>query len=79
MQRSAILASVAGLAVLFGCTSPAEKAAEAQERMANSQNELIQERLRLAEEHEDCVDSAGEDQTEMARCDQILKRIDALH
>ena len=78
MQRPATLARLTALVVLAGCASPAEKAAEAQERMANSQNELIQERLKLAEEHEKCVDKAGSDQTKLAKCDQILKRIQAL-
>lgn len=78
MRRSATLTRLAALVALAGCASPTEKAAEAQERMANSQNELIQERLKLAEEHEECVDKAGSDQTELARCDQILKRIQAL-
>ena len=78
MQRRAILGPLAAMAVLVGCASPAEKAAEAQERLANSQNELIQERLRLTEEHEKCVDKAGSDPTKMAKCDQILKRIQAL-
>ncbi len=78
MQRPVTLASLAAWVVLAGCASPAEKAAKAQERMANSQNELIQERLRLVEEHEKCVDKAGSDQTKLAKCDQILNRIQAL-
>jgi uncharacterized lipoprotein YajG len=79
MRGSATLALLVALVFLAACASPAEKAAEAQERMANSQNELIQERLRLTEEHEKCVDKAGSDQVKMAKCDQILNRIQALH
>jgi len=79
MRKLATLAPLAAMVVLVGCATPAEKAAKAQERTANSQNELIQERLRLTKEHEKCVDDADSEQTKMAKCDQILNRIQALH
>ncbi len=78
MKKIKLLILLATAILLVACASPQEKAAKAQERAADSQYKLTQERLRLTEEHEECVSAAGADQAKMMKCDQILKRMEAL-
>ena len=78
MRVLSTLAPLAMVVALTACSSPQDKAAKAQEEAAKSETELTQERLRLTQEHEKCVAEAGQDETKLAQCDQILKRIQAL-
>lgn len=55
----------------IGCSSPQDKAYEAQEKVHN-------ERLVLVEKYQKCLKSAGEDQEKIEACDQYLKAAEAL-
>lgn len=57
---------------MLGCSSPQDKAFEAQEKVYN-------ERLRLVEKYRECVDDAGGDKVKVEACDQYLKASEALN
>ena len=62
-----------GIAVLamFGCSSPQDRAYEAQEQ-------VHEERLKLVEEYKECLKEAGDDKMKVETCDQYLKAAEAL-
>lgn len=66
----ALLLSIAALAV-FGCSSPQDRAYEAQEQ-------VHEERLKLVAEYRKCVEEAGDDKLKAEACDQYLKAAEAL-
>lgn len=56
---------------LSSCSSPQDRAYEAQEH-------VHEERLRLIDEYRDCVKDAGDDRLKLDTCDQFLKAAEAL-
>lgn len=69
---------------LAACSSPEEKAAEAQEEAAEAQKEayeadteIKQERLKMLQEYKDCVQKAQEDKKDTASCDYLMKAVEA--
>ena len=56
---------------LFACSSPKERAYEAQE-------DVHKERLELVDEYKACVKDAGDDQAKAQACEQHLKAAEAL-
>lgn len=85
MQRELkLLPVIVALCALAACSSPEEKAAEAQQEAAEAQKEaaeadteLKQERLKMLEEYKDCVQKAQEDKKDTASCDYLLKAVEA--
>ena len=59
MKRLQILVPIVCLALLAACSSPEERAAKAQERSYNSQEDVARQRLELVEKYQDCVDEAA--------------------
>ena len=71
MRLTVIVASLAILGLLGACSSAEDDAARAQE-------EVAQERLKLVEQYQDCVDDADGDAEELESCDSYLKAAEAL-
>ncbi len=65
------LLPVVALAML-SCASPQDKAFEAQGKVHN-------ERLRLVEKYQNCIEEAGGDTLKVETCDQYLKASEALN
>jgi len=55
----------------LGCSTPKEKAYEAQE-------EVHKERLELVDEYKACIKDAGDDKAKAEACERYLKAADAL-
>jgi len=54
-----------------GCSTPEERAHEAQEKVHN-------ERLQLVDDYKACLKEAGDDQSKTEFCDRYLKAAEAL-
>ena len=57
--------------LLTGCSSPQDRAYEAQEH-------VHEERLKLVDEYRECLEDAGDDKMKVETCDQYLKAAEAL-
>lgn len=57
---------------LFGCSSPQDRAYEAQER-------VHEERLKLIDEYKNCVEDADGDKAKTEACEQYLKAAESLN
>jgi hypothetical protein len=66
------------IALLAGCSSPQDKAAQAQQRSYEAQERVAKERLNLVNKYQQCVKDAGDNQQKAAACDSYLKAADAL-
>lgn len=87
MNRLPILAAVAVFAFVAGCSSPEERASQADADMK-------QKRMQLADDYQECTKKANayeaakkdgtandlrpSDQVEMSTCDDIMKTMEAL-
>ena len=71
-----------GVAAAFGlfaaCSTPQERAADAQAGASEAQQKVAEERLKLVNKYQTCVKEAGADQQKAAACDSYLKAADAL-
>jgi len=72
----AIAAACSGL--LAACTSPQERAADAQADAFAAQEDIAKRRLELVDKYQKCVNDAGGDQQKAAACDSYLKASEAL-
>jgi len=66
------------IALLAGCSSPQDKAAQAQQGSYEAQERVAKERLSLVNKYQQCVKDAGDNQQKAAACDSYLKAADAL-
>ena len=57
--------------LLASCSSPQDRAFEAQEK-------VHEERLKLVDEYKECLEDAGADKLKIETCDQYLKAAEAL-
>lgn len=71
MTRFIFAVSVMPLLLMAACASPEERAAMADEEVANRRLELIQM-------HQDCVEEAKGDQAKAQACETYLKEAEAL-
>ena len=71
MKPIHLIASSAMVCLLFGCSSPQDRAFKAQER-------VHAERLKLIDEYKDCLKDAGDDKSKTEACDQYLNAAEAL-
>jgi hypothetical protein len=66
------------IALLAGCSSPQDKAAQAQQGSYEAQERVAKERLNLVNKYQQCVKDAGDNQQKAAACESYLKAADAL-
>ncbi|MDJ0609224.1 MAG: hypothetical protein QNJ67_09630 [Kiloniellales bacterium] len=78
MKHVKILAGLAVLGMLAGCSSPQDRAAKAQERSYEAIEKAAQERLELVDKYQDCVKEAAGDNEKIEACDSYLKAAEAL-
>jgi hypothetical protein len=71
MTRFGLPLRLLPLLLLAACASAEERAARADEEVANR-------RLELIEQHQDCVEEANGDQTKIDACETYLKEAEAL-
>jgi hypothetical protein len=79
MDFSKLLGMATLIGLLAACTSPQEKAADAQAAAAKAQEEVAKRRLDLVAKYQSCVKDAGADQQKVAACDSYLKAAQALN
>ena len=78
-MRTIGFVTVALLVGLLGaCSTPAEKASEAQMEASKAQEEIARERLDLVDKYKTCVEEAAGDQPKAQACDSYLKAAEAL-
>ena len=77
LMMAAIAVTMAG-GLLGACSSPEERAAEAQERSYKAQENVANQRLDLVKKYQDCVKAAGSDNKKVEACDSYLKAAEAL-
>ena len=66
------------LALLAACSSPQDKAADAQKGSYEAQERVAKQRLDLVNQYQKCVKDAGDNQQKAAACDSYLKAAEAL-
>jgi hypothetical protein len=66
------------LAGLAACSTPEERAARAQERSYEAQEEVALERLRLVDKYQDCAKQAAGNVEKIEACDSYLRSAEAL-
>ena len=76
MAAGLALTMAAGM--LAGCSSPEERAAEAQEKSFQAQERVANERLSLIKKYQECAQQAGADTRKREACDSYLKSAEAL-
>ena len=69
---------VALVGFLGACSSPQERAAEAQEDAYKAQENVAKKRLQLVDQYQSCVKDAAGNQQKAAACDSYLKAAEAL-
>ena len=78
MAFTKILGVPALIALLAGCSSPQDKAAQAQQGSYEAQEKVAKQRLELVNKYQECVKQAGDNQQKAATCDSYLKAAEAL-
>lgn len=66
------------IGLLAACSTPQERAAQAQEGAYKAQEKVAKERLQLVDKYQKCVKDAGDNQQKAAACDSYLKAAEAL-
>ena len=78
MRLSRLLICVACLGLLAACSTPEEDAARAQERSYDAIGAVAEERLKLVDQYQGCVEDAAGDALKVEACDSYLKAAEAL-
>jgi outer membrane biogenesis lipoprotein LolB len=73
------LCVIAFIALLTACSSPQDKASEAQEDAYKAQENVADQRLELVNKYQTCVKDAGQDKQKIEACDSYLKEAQALN
>jgi hypothetical protein len=73
-----VIGICAAIGMLGACSTPEQRAAQAQEGAYRSQQKVADERLKLVDKYQDCVKNAGGDKQKEAACESYLKAADAL-
>ena len=71
MQKLIFFIFIITLSGLTGCTSAKERAAEADA-------DFKEERLRILQKYQECVDQAKQDEQKLKNCEHYLKAIDSM-
>ena len=81
-ERTMNVVKLAGMAVLAGlltaCSSPQDRAAEAQQGAYEAQEKVAKERLELVSKYQACVKEAGGNHQKVEACDSYLRAAEAL-
>lgn len=78
MKLSSFAVAAVCVGMLAGCSTPEERAAEAQERTYKAQEQNVKERLKLVGQYQECVKQAATDSAKVEACDSYLKAAEAL-
>ena len=78
MERIRTIGMAIFIALLAACSTPQDRAAEAQEGAYDAQEKVAKQRLELVDKYQKCVKDAGGDQQKTASCDSYLKAAEAL-
>ena len=78
MRHLQILIYTGLMGLLTACSSPEERAAEAQERSYGAQEEVALQRLELVEKYQVCVKDAAGNALKAEACDSYLRAAEAL-
>jgi len=76
LVKLAVIAST--IALLTACSTPQERAAEAQAGAYNAQQDVAKRRLQLVDQYQTCVKNAAGNEQKAAACDSLLKAAEAL-
>lgn len=66
------------ISLLTACSTPQERAADAQAGAYNAQEDVAKRRLQLVDQYQSCVKDAAGNQQKAAACDSLLKAAEAL-
>lgn len=66
------------IGLLAACTTPQERAADAQAGAYEAQEGVAKQRLKLVDQYQACVKDAGGNQQKAAACESYLKAAEAL-
>lgn len=78
MKLSSIAAALVCVGLVAACSSPEERAADAQARSYKAQEQAVQERLKLVSQYQECVKNSAGDTAKVEACDSYLKAAQAL-
>lgn len=78
MRPIRILTFALLVGLLGACSSPQDKAADAQKSASEAQEKIAEERLDLVEKYKGCVKKAAGDKAKVEACDSFLKAAQAL-
>ena len=78
MKLSSIAMALVCVGLVAGCSSPEERAADAQARTYKAQEQAVQERLKLVGQYQECVKNSAGDAAKVEACDSYLKAAQAL-
>ena len=76
LPKLAMVSMIIGL--LTACSTPQERAAEAQAGASKAQEQVAKRRLQLVDQYQACVKDAAGNQQKAAACDSLLKAAEAL-
>ena len=66
------------IGLLTACSTPQERAADAQAGAYSAQEDVAKRRLQLVDQYQSCVKDAAGNQQKAAACDSMLKAAEAL-
>ena len=78
MHRVITIVCLGLVGVVSACGSSERQADRAQERAYEAQERIAEERLKLVDKYQDCVEDAGSDQVKVEACESYLKAADSL-
>lgn len=78
MDSLKLLGAATLIGLLAACSTPQERAADAQADAAKAQENIAKKRLELIGKYQTCIKDAGDDQQKVAACDSYLKAAKAL-
>ena len=78
MRLNSMLVSAIIVGFMAACSSPAEKASEAQEQSYKAQEGVAKKRLELVAKYQSCVEKAAGNAQLAEACESYLKAAEAL-
>lgn len=78
MRLFQVLICLVFIGSLTACSSPEKRAAKAQERSYEAQEEVARERLELVDKYQKCVKDSAGDVLKIEACDTYLRAAEAL-
>ena len=78
MRYTRTLAATIFVGLLAACSSPEERAADAQRRSYEAQEKVAKKRLELVDKYQECVKAAAGDNLKSESCNSYLRAAEAL-